>query len=148
MISHAWFFYALAAAVCWGLTYAISGRLIGQGMPVTFILLLESFVVMPLILLFGLKTGGLKTGFEMFAADKTLWLLFALSFAAIIAARLMIFASFSMKNATMASLVEISYPFFILLFSWLFFREAHLNWASAAGGLLIFSGIALIYLKG
>ena len=148
MIAHVWFFYAIAAAICWGLTYTISGRLLGQGVPMTFILLLESMFVMPLFLLLGLKTGDLKTGISMIMADKCMWLMFGFSIAAIIAARLMIFHSFTLKNATTASLVEISYPFFILLFSWLLFREMHLNWASAAGGLLIFSGIALIYLKG
>ncbi|MGA2053413.1 MAG: EamA family transporter, partial [Opitutales bacterium] len=49
------------------------------------------------------------------------------------------------KNATLASLIEISYPFFVALFAWLLFRDVQLSWATALGGLLILAGIAIIY---
>jgi drug/metabolite transporter (DMT)-like permease len=48
------------------------------------------------------------------------------------------------KNATMASLLEISYPLFIILFSLIFLRQVHLNAAGLAGAVLILAGCVLV----
>ena len=48
------------------------------------------------------------------------------------------------KNATMASLLEISYPLFIILFTLIFLRELHLNVAGLAGAVLILAGCVLV----
>jgi drug/metabolite transporter (DMT)-like permease len=50
------------------------------------------------------------------------------------------------KNATLAALVEISYPFFVALFARFLFRETHLDSASLLGGLLIASGVFTLFL--
>ena len=60
-------------------------------------------------------------------------------------ADLMIALSISTKNATLAGLVEISYPLFIALFAYFLFKETQINAAIIIGGLLIFSGIFVIY---
>ena len=59
-------------------------------------------------------------------------------------ATVLLFLSIDGKNATMAGLIEISYPIFIVLFTWLLFREMHLTWTSALGGLLIMAGAAVV----
>ncbi len=51
------------------------------------------------------------------------------------------------RNATVASLIEISYPLFVALFAWLFFRELQINWQTALGGLLILSGVSIVFLS-
>ena len=48
------------------------------------------------------------------------------------------------RNATLASLIEISYPVFVALFAWLLFREIHVNASVVVGGLLVFAGVCLI----
>ena len=48
------------------------------------------------------------------------------------------------KNATMASLLEISYPLFIILFTLIFLRQIHLNAAGLAGAVLILAGCVLV----
>ena len=48
------------------------------------------------------------------------------------------------KNATLASLLEISYPLFIILFTALFFRQLHLDLIGLIGAVLIFSGCILV----
>ncbi len=58
---------------------------------------------------------------------------------------LSILASMQEKNATVAGLVEIAYPLFTALFTWLFFREVEMSWGTAFGGLLVLSGVACIY---
>jgi len=48
------------------------------------------------------------------------------------------------RNATLASLIEISYPAFVAIFAWLLFREWQLNAGVLAGAALVFAGTALI----
>ncbi|HXL25188.1 MAG TPA: EamA family transporter, partial [Chthoniobacterales bacterium] len=48
------------------------------------------------------------------------------------------------KNATLASLLEISYPLFIILFTALFFREIHLDLVGMIGAMLILLGCVLV----
>src|SRR5260370_9254551 len=48
------------------------------------------------------------------------------------------------KNATLASLLEISYPLFIILFTAIFFRQIHLNLFGATGAVLILLGCVLV----
>ena len=54
--------------------------------------------------------------------------------------------AFSIKNsnATIAGLIEISYPLFIILFSYLFFNEVNINKYTLIGGGLVMSGILVI----
>ncbi len=44
----------------------------------------------------------------------------------------------------MASLLEISYPLFIILFTLIFLRQLHLNAAGLAGAVLILAGCVLV----
>ncbi len=48
------------------------------------------------------------------------------------------------KNATLASLLEIAYPLFIILFTALFLRKIHLNLTGFLGALLILGGSILV----
>ncbi len=63
----------------------------------------------------------------------------------LILAELFIAFSITNKNATLSGLIEISYPIFIAIFSYLLFRENQINTATIAGGILIFLGIFIIF---
>ena len=63
-----------------------------------------------------------------------------------VAGALLIYMAIGEKNATLASLIEISYPFFVAVFAWLFFRETHFNLATLLGGLMILGGVAVVFL--
>jgi drug/metabolite transporter (DMT)-like permease len=69
----------------------------------------------------------------------------ALGIAALCIAEFGIGYSIQGKNATLAGLIEITYPLFIALFAYFAFGEAQLSLASALGGTLIFAGVATIY---
>jgi drug/metabolite transporter (DMT)-like permease len=58
-----------------------------------------------------------------------------------------LFIGFSIqgKNATLSGLIEISYPFFIAIFSYLLFRKNYLTLSTVFGGLFIAIGVFLIY---
>jgi drug/metabolite transporter (DMT)-like permease len=60
-------------------------------------------------------------------------------------AGLLSFMAIGEKNATLASLIEISYPLFVAFFAWLFFREVQWNLPTIVGGLLTLGGVAVVY---
>ena len=61
---------------------------------------------------------------------------------------LLIMSGISSSNATVASIVEITYPIFVVLVGYLIFGEGHLSLPIMGGGLLIFLGVTIIYWKG
>jgi drug/metabolite transporter (DMT)-like permease len=65
-----------------------------------------------------------------------------------IAANVLIMASINAKNATMAAMIEITYPLFTALFAWLLFRQVQMSAGTLAGAALILSGVACIYYFG
>ncbi len=147
MAANSWFFYALLSAVFYGISYSTSGKIVSDILSPSFLLLLQGLIAIPLYLFISHSNGSFKLGFEELLANKTALLLVLVSALAILAGNFFIYHSMALKNATLANLVEISYPVFTLLFAWVLFKDIQLNWASAFGGLLIFAGITVIYLK-
>lgn len=147
-MEHLWLYYAFAATVFWGMNCAFLEKLLEKGFPVSLLMALESCMALPFFFGLSYLRGTVKEGFTMLK-DNTdlLYLLFAVS-GSFLAATFFIFNSIQAKNATLAGLIEVSYPIFTILFTWLFFKQFHLNAYSAAGGVLIIVGIAVIYLKG
>jgi len=97
------------------------------------------------MLIGSILTGSLKP--DMFAiqsSKKLQWLLLG-GIATAILADVFIALSITNKNATLAGLVEISYPIFIALFAYLLFKQTQLNTATIIGGILIFTGVFIIY---
>lgn len=141
-----WFVYALSAAVIWGVSYAASGRAIERGVsPLVFFFLYA--VVGALIGLGGLaltgKAGSISSEVRQLGGDWP-WLLIAVVTSGVGA--LLIYMAIGEKNATVASLIEISYPVFVAFFAWLFFRETQFNMATVFGGGMIIAGVAVVYL--
>ena len=88
------------------------------------------------------KAGALVSEFRSLQNDW-IWLLVAVISSA--AGGLLIYIAIGEKNATLASLIEISYPFFVALFAWVFFREIQFNWQTLVGGALILGGVAVVF---
>jgi drug/metabolite transporter (DMT)-like permease len=141
-----WIVYALAASIIWGVSYAASGRVIERGMaPLTFFFYYAAFgaVVGALALAAIGRLGSLAADLRVLGPD---WVWFAVAMVSSAAGTLLIYVAIGEKNATLASLIEISYPLFVALFAWLFFREAHLNAMTVVGAGLILSGVAVVFL--
>ena len=139
-----WLVYALGAAVIWGVNYAVSGRLLERGMSAQTLFLVD--------LVFGTLAVGLLITFSgrwsatlselQQAKPDALWLFIAVLAAT--TAGLLIFMSIGAKNATVASLIEVSYPLFTAFFAWALFRQTTLNAATVIGGLLILTGVLIV----
>lgn len=141
-----WIVYALAAAIIWGISYAASGRIIERGMtPLVFFFLYTFFGAMAAVaaLVVTGRTGALVSEVRSLEHDWV-WLLVAVVTSA--AGGLLIYIAIGAKNATLASLIEISYPFFVAVFAWLFFRDVQFNWQTLIGGVLILAGVGVVFL--
>jgi drug/metabolite transporter (DMT)-like permease len=141
-----WIVYALAAAIIWGVSYAASGRVIERGMtPLAFFFMYTLFGALAAATALALtgKAGGLFSELRALGADWV-WLVVAVISSA--AGGLLIYIAIAEKNATLASLIEISYPFFVAIFAWLFFRDAQFSWTTLLGGLLILGGVSVVFL--
>ena len=142
-----WFIYALSAAIIWGISYAASGRVIERGVPpiVFFTLYATVATVMGFSAL--AATGRLTylTRISQTIGDDWLWLLIAVVTSGVGA--LLIYMAIGEKNATLASLIEISYPVFVAFFAWLFFRQIQFNLMTLMGAAMILGGVAVVYLS-
>ena len=141
-----WLLYALAASLFWGMSYAASGPLLKKGLnPLIFFLGYSLFGFLG-ALLFMLLTGRISTflkGSTLTSADLG-WFLFSIGGSALGA--YLTYAAMGAKNPTLVSLIEISYPLFVVIFAWVFFRELQLGPATLLGGLLILTGVGVIIL--
>lgn len=141
-----WIVYALAASVIWGVSYAASGRVIERGMaPLTFFFLYAAFgaVAGALALAVTGRLDGLANEVRGLGADRV-WLAVATIGSA--AGTLLIYLAIGEKDATLASLIEITYPLFVAFFAWLFFRQVQPNPMTGVGAALIMAGVAVVFL--
>ena len=139
-----WIIYAAAASMCWGMSYAASGPLLKKGLdPLVFLLGYSFFGFLGAIVAL-CSTGKLSLAFKSPALDghDICWFLLSVAVSAL-GAYLTYFAM-GAKNPTLVSLIEITYPLFVALFAWVFFREMQLNAVTICGGLLVLAGVAVI----
>lgn len=148
MAGSAWFFYAFFAALLWGFSYALSEKVLHAGVSASSLMFIYVAIATPIFLIFSLYQNALKESVGLILNDKKLLFFMALILISYIAANFFIFKSMMLKNASLSSLIEISYPVFTIFFSWLLFREVHLNIGTLVGALMIAGGVILIYLKG
>jgi drug/metabolite transporter (DMT)-like permease len=143
-----WIIYAISAALCWGMSYAASGPLLQRGVnPVIFLMGYSLFSLIGSLGLY-LKAGGFKNSVPLTALSHAEigWFLFSVVGSALGA--YLTYAAMGAKNPTLVSLIEISYPIFVVLFAWIFFGEMQLNPVTLCGGMLVLAGVAVIILGG
>src|SRR5258707_15026462 len=112
MLAGMWLIYSLGAAILWGINYAASGRVLQKGVspsPLFLLDLLFSVVVIGGITAMAGKSRALLAEVRLLGTDGV-WLATAMICST--AGGLAIFKAIDSKNATLASLIEVSYPFF------------------------------------
>ena len=139
-----WFFYALGAAIIWGINYAVSGRLLSRGMSPQTLYFLDTVCGGVILALLLTVTGRWEiTAQEIRNARPDLIYLVVVVIATL-SAGMLIFLSIQAKNATLASLIEITYPLFTAFFVWVLFRQVTFNLTTLFGALLIFAGVIIV----
>lgn len=136
-----WYIAALGAALTWGLHYPLVGFAM-QRISLFSVLLIT---IIPVLLLAPLFAGQLNTDLQNFRALPTSeqWMISVTGLTSI-AGTAFVFLAISGKNATLASLIEISYPVFVAFFSYVIFKQMHVNASVILGGLMVVSGAGLI----
>jgi drug/metabolite transporter (DMT)-like permease len=136
-----WYAAAIGAAVVWGLHYPLIDFALKR-LSLVSVLVLTALPILAVAPFFHRTLAADYGTWRALPAGDQLMIL-ALMLTSLSGA-LLLFLSIAGKNATLAALLEISYPVFVVLFAWLLFREWHVNASVALGALLVFAGVALI----
>jgi len=140
-----WFVFAILAALIWGLNYAASGRVLSRGLSPSGLFLMDisfGLLVVGAITIATGKVGRIVDEVRGLGPDL-LWL--GVAMVSSTAAGVLIFMAIEGKNATVASLIEISYPMFVAVFAWVLFRETQMNVSTLIGAALIISGVVVVW---
>jgi drug/metabolite transporter (DMT)-like permease len=139
-----WYLPAILAALVWGLHYPLIENAL-RHVSLTTVVLLTAAPMALLALVFPARLAAdwraimaLPTGGRLLIAAIALTSL---------AGTVLLYLAVRGRNATLASLIEISYPAFVAIFAWLLFREWQLNAGVLVGAALVFVGTALIILN-
>lgn len=141
MNSYPWYITALGAALVWGVHYP----LIDMALKRISLVSVLALTCVPIFLLLPVYQQTLRADWQTLwrLSHGERWPVLLLPLSSLVAT-LLLFLSIDRKNATFASLIEISYPLFVAVFAYMLFGERALNWSMLVGGLLIFAGVAMI----
>ena len=149
MAPHLWIVYALSASMLWGVAYVVAEKIMKETAVTPIFLMVATYAItIPIFTGIGLHLGHFKAGINALMTSQSLLWLIALHAVTIVAGNILILTSVLEKNATLATMIEITYPLFVALFAYLILKETQLNWGTACGSALIFAGIFVIFLKG
>lgn len=148
LAGNAWLICALSSAVLWGLSYALSEKILKEYISPYFYMAFTGFIYFFISICICLFMGQMKTGLQTLMTDKAMLALTVFTAACYAAGALLIYIAIGLKNATIANIIEISYPVFTLLFAYVIFKDVQLTPWTAFGSLLVLSGVGVIALKG
>ncbi len=136
-----WYAASLGAALLWGIHYPLLEHALKRVSLVTVLVL----TVLPVLVVALVFRDTLWRDALVLASmdwpDRARILLLSVTS---LAATVMLFLAIGGRNATLASLIEITYPLFVGLFTWLLFRQVHVTPSAAIGGVLVMAGATLI----
>lgn len=142
-MSHTGLLYAIAAAITWGLVYTIDQRVLRSTSPLA-LLFVDS--VLTAILLSPLMSFQKDALASLLNNPGKVWLFLIISMILAALANFFIFSSITILGASTASIFEIAYPFFVIIFSYYAF-DASPSISFLIGAFLIFTG-AIIIIRG
>ena len=138
-----WILLAFFASMFWGVNYVL-GEQIYKRVSVTTYLGIICLCTSMVMLIIGFFKGVLKNDYIEIISSKKLLFLVSMGAMTFLIAELLIGFSIHAKNATLSGLIEISYPIFIALFSFLFFKNYISPFPTIIGGVFIFIGAIII----
>ena len=138
-----WLYYAILAAIVWGLSYTISGEILLHISTITLLTLqmLFSTIIFSIALFYNNYRKEILLIFD----DKPLLFLVIIEILLFLIGSYLSWQSLKIySNPGLVALVESTYPVFAIIFSYIFFNVFRLNFFSIIGSLLIFVGIVII----
>jgi drug/metabolite transporter (DMT)-like permease len=139
-----WFTMALGAAICWGLSYALSDHILKNQMAVPIYLLITSAVGTVLSTLLVLFTDVGRQGWTDIMDEPGLAVGPAFNACLFFIGTVLVYSAIQMHNATSVGFVEISYPFFTAFFAMWLFGQGQLTANVLIGAVLVVAGLVAI----
>lgn len=139
-----WYIPAIAAALVWGLHYPLIEFALRR-VSLTTVVLLTALPMALVALAFPARLAN--DWRQLMALPNGERLMIAAIALTSLAGTVLLYLAVRGRNATLASLIEISYPAFVAIFAWLLFREWQLNAGVLFGASLVFIGTTLIILN-
>lgn len=143
-MSFPWYVPAIAAAVVWGLHYPLIEHALRRVSLPTVVLLTALPMALVALAFPARLQEDWRAILQLPAGERALIAAVALTS---LAGTVLLYLAVRGRNATLASLIEISYPAFVALFAWLLFRDWQLNGGVLLGAVLVFAGSAIIILN-
>jgi len=136
-----WYIAALGAAMTWGVYYPLADMALKK-VSIYSVILLSMIPVLLVLPVF------IRTVSDDFDAVRRLpwseqWIFLVLGLIGLVG-EVLVYIAITGKNATLASLIEMTYPVFVVIFAYLFYREVHVTPSVFIGGALILTGAAII----
>ena len=134
------FFFAFGAAITWGLVYTFDQRILSNLTPLGLLFIdsiLSLVIALPILLW---RQGQLEA---TLSAAHSHWMLIVGSLVLAAIANYCIYSGIRLIGASTASMLEITYPFFVALFSAMLLNKSA-NLFFILGGVLILAGVVLI----
>ena len=136
-----WYVAALGAAVTWGIYYPLADMALKKVSIYSVILL--SMIPVLLVLPIFIKSVSNDINVVRGLPWSEQWIFLVLGLIGLVG-EVLVYTAITGKNATLASLIEMTYPVFVVIFAYLFYREMHVTPSVFVGGLLILTGAAII----
>ena len=136
-----WYIFAILAAFLWGIVYTVDQKLLERFSPVSLLFLSSIFWV---IVLGGYIWYNKEIISLDLRKDKLVLATMFLSFCLTFLASYCIYVAIQKLGSSRASVFEIMYPFFVIIFSFFFFKDSHINLPFILGSLLLFFGSYII----
>lgn len=134
------FIYAIGAAITWGLVYAIDQKILSNITPISLLFInsiITAIIMLPFLFF---SNNSVK---QFLALDRFNLFLVIFEVLLVMLANFLIFSGIKHLDASTASIIEIAYPFFVVLFSYIIFRSTP-NIYFFIGGILVFVGCVII----
>lgn len=142
-----WIAFAVSASVLWGLSYTITEHLMKK-VSIPGVMLAGAVGSLLIASTTALVAGTFQKDIQTLKNDApTSWLL-AGNIGIYVAANTLILLATKSKNATMAAMIEISYPLFTALFAYLIFKQTQFNAGTIFGATMVLAGVCCIYYFG
>lgn len=138
-----WLYLAILAAVVWGIEYTFVEKVVGEAPAFTTYVWLHGIEAILAAFIATFVLGQSVHPRPLYEHDNGL--AFGLAVVTGLIAGLALTGAIKQSgNATVTSLVEISYPFFVAIFSWLFLGHNRFSWETVVGGAMVFGGIYFV----
>lgn len=138
-----WFWFGLLASVFWGITYVLFQYLL-RYLNSFSIVLISSTIVSIILFIYLLATHQWRTMIhDFFGSGKAIFAMLVY-IVCYFAATILIMKSINQSNASIAAIIESSYPIFTMVFAYFILHEKQFNWGTIAGTAFIITGLAVI----